>query len=152
MEIPQIKLIIDKDCPQLSVFIRARERNETVRGVISAIRTYAEGVYPSILVSLDESARLLSQKSIVRIYIVNRKVMVEAEGETFVSRKNLTEIEQILDPERFVRISKSEIINISQVIQFDFSAAGTIGVELSNGETTWVARRRMKDVKKMLEH
>ena len=37
-----------------------------------------------------------------------------------------------------------------KVKRFDFSAFGTIGVELENGESTWVARRRVKNVKNAL--
>jgi DNA-binding LytR/AlgR family response regulator len=49
-----------------------------------------------------------------------------------------------------VRISQSEILNLHKVKSFDFSAVGTIGVELENGESTWVARRRVRDVKRAL--
>ena len=69
---------------------------------------------------------------------------------TYDVRKPLHEIEILLDKKRFVRISQSETINIRKVKSFDFSIAGTIGVELVNGQSTWVARRRIRNVKELL--
>ncbi len=60
------------------------------------------------------------------------------------------EIEEILDKKKFVRISQSENINIKRVKNFDFSVTGTIGLELENGDITWVSRRRIKDVRALL--
>ena len=51
---------------------------------------------------------------------------------------------------KFVRISQSENINIKRVKNFDFSVTGTIGLELENGDITWVSRRRIKDVRALL--
>ena len=93
---------------------------------------------------------MLPQRQIVRLYITNRKVMVETGQRVYEVKKNLRELEEILDPNRFVRISQSEILNLHKVKSFDFSAVGTIGVELENGESTWVARRRVRDVKRAL--
>jgi DNA-binding LytR/AlgR family response regulator len=77
--------------------------------------------------------------------------MVQTEDNLYETKKTLREVEEILDSDKFVRISQSEIINIRKVVSFDFSFAGTIGVELKNGERTFVARRRVKYVKEALE-
>ena len=136
-----IKLVIDKDCPKLNVLITNNERNDDVEGVIAAIQGYANKKIPMVPAYF---------KQIVRLYITNRKVMVETGQRVYEVKKNLRELEEILDPDRFVRISQSEILNLHKVKSFDFSAVGTIGVELENGESTWVARRRVRDVKRVL--
>ena len=97
-----------------------------------------------------DSVVMLPQGQIFRLYISNRKVMVQTSGRVYEVRKTLRELEAILDSDRFVRISQSEIINLRKVKSFDFSATGTIGVEMENGESTWVARRRIRDVKSAL--
>ncbi|MBQ6441961.1 MAG: LytTR family transcriptional regulator DNA-binding domain-containing protein [Lachnospiraceae bacterium] len=93
---------------------------------------------------------MLPQRQIIRLYIHNRKLMVQTAERLYEVRKPLREVEELLDQSRFVRISQSETINLRRVKSFDFSTVGTIGVELENGETTWVARRRVKDVKEAL--
>jgi len=145
-----IKLVIDKDCPKLNVLITNNERNDDVEGVIAAIQGYANKKIPMVPAYFKESVVMLPQRQIVRLYITNRKVMVETGHRVYEVKKNLRELEEILDPDRFVRISQSEILNLHKVKSFDFSAVGTIGVELENGESTWVARRRVRDVKRAL--
>jgi len=145
-----IKLIIDKACEKLTVTIRNNERNDDVEGVIAAIEAYANKKVPMVPAYFKDSVVMLPQGQIFRLYISNRKVMVQTSGRVYEVRKTLRELEAVLDPDRFVRISQSEIINIRKVKSFDFSAAGTIGVEMENGESTWVARRRIRDVKSAL--
>ena len=145
-----IKLIIDKACEKLTVTIRNNERNDDVEGVIAAIEGYANKKIPMVPAYFKDSVVMLPQGQIFRLYISNRKVMVQTSGRVYEVRKTLRELEAVLDPDRFVRISQSEIINLRKVKSFDFSATGTIGVEMENGESTWVARRRIRDVKNAL--
>ena len=122
-----------------------------MEGVIAAIQGYANKRIPMVPAYFKESVVMLPQRQIIRFYINNRKVMVQTGQRIYEVKMNLRELEEILDSERFVRSSQSEIINLRKVKNFDFSAVGTIGVLLENGESTWVARRRVKDVKRALE-
>ena len=149
-DLVDIKLIIDKEWPKLTVFIKNNERNEDVEGIIAAVQSYSEKKVPMIAAYFKGSLVMLPQRKIIRFFVDNRKVMVQTSERTYETKKPLYEIEEVLDKKRFVRISQSETINIRRVKNFDFSAAGTIGVELENGESTWVARRRMKDVRALL--
>ena len=145
-----IKLVIDECCEKLMVTITNKERNEDVEGVIAAVQAYANKKVPMVSAYFKDSVVMLPQRQIFRAYIANRKVMVQTTGRVYEVKMNLGELEELLDSERFVRISQSEIINLKRVKRFDFSAIGTIGVELENGESTWVARRRVKNVKEAL--
>lgn len=149
-DLVDIKLIIDKEWPKLTVFIKNNECNEDVEGIIAAVQSYSEKKVPMIAAYFKGSLVMLPQRKIIRFFVDNRKVMVQTSERTYETKKALYEIEEVLDKKRFVRISQSETINIRRVKNFDFSAAGTIGVELENGESTWVARRRMKDLRALL--
>lgn len=145
-----LRLIIDKNCPKLSVLIKNKEHNDDVEGLISAIQEFANKKIPMVTAYFKNSVVMLPQRQIIRLFISNRRLMVQTSGRVYESKKTLSELEKILDGERFVQISKSEIINLRKVRSFDFSATGTIGVELENGENTWVARRRVRFVKEAL--
>jgi len=93
---------------------------------------------------------MLPQRKIFRIYIVNRKILIQTSERLYEVRKNLRDLEELLDSESFIRISQSEILNIKRVKNFDFSSTGTIEVELENGEKTYVSRRRVKEIKAAL--
>ena len=60
----------------------------------------------------------------------------------------LYELEERLD-NRFVRISNSEIVNLKKVKSLDLSFVGTICMELSNGEVSYVSRRYVSKMKKI---
>ena len=146
-----VKLVIDKNCQKLDVVITSRERNEDVEGLLAAIQAYADKQIPMIPAYFKDSLVMLPQRQIIRIYTANRKVILQTTDMMYEVKKPLTELEEILDPDLFVRISQSEILNLRKVKSFDFSLAGTIGVELENGESTYVARRRVKNVKEALQ-
>ncbi len=149
-ELLDIKLIIDQDWPKLTVYIKNNERNEDVESLIAAIQAFSDRKIPMIPAYFRESLVMLPQRQIIRLYVHNRKVMVQTSERLYEVRKPLREVEELLDASRFVRISQSETVNLRRVKSFDFSTVGTIGVELENGETTWVSRRRVKDVKEAL--
>ena len=149
-DLVDIKLIIDKDWPKLTVYIKSNERNEDVEGIITAVQAYAEKKVPMVQAYFKGSLVMLPQRKIIRFYVDNRKVMAQTAERIYETKKPLYEIEEILDKKRFIRISQSETVNIKRVKNFDFSVAGTIGLELENGEITWVSRRRIKDVRTLL--
>ena len=67
-----------------------------------------------------------------------------ADGE-FVRRATLTEIEQRLDPEKFRRISRTEIIRLDAVKELNPWFHGDYHVQMRNGQTlTWSRRYRAK--------
>ena len=145
-----VKVIIDRKWTKPTVYIKCAQQDEGIEGLISVIQTFANKKIPMIPVYFRESLVMLPQRHIQRLYICDRKLMIQTSERTYETRKPLKELENILDPERFVRISQSETINIKMVKSFDFSISGTIGVELLNGEKTFVARRRVKEVKDVL--
>ena len=147
---PEIKIIINKDGPKLTEYIKNSVRDDDVEGIVNAVQAYSENSSPSIMAFFNEEMEMVPQRKIIRLYISNRKVHIETAEKTYDVRKPLQEIEMLLDKKRFVRISQSETINIYKVKSFDFSTAGTIGVELVNGQNTWVARRRIRNVKELL--
>ena len=145
-----IRIEIDSEIPNLTVIIKNNELNKDVEGVMAAVQEYAENRIPNIPAFQKDSMVILPQPQIIRFFIDGRKVMAQTRQGLYEVRKPLKEIEDMLDETVFVRISKSEIVNLSMVKNFDFSINGTIGVLLVNGEKTYVARRRVKEVKWIL--
>ena len=86
----------------------------------------------------------------IRIYLNSGKVVAVTDKGEYVLRLRLYEIENLLLTDHFIRISNSEIINLKKVNNFDLSFTGTICVKLSNGVTTYVSRRYIPKLKKIL--
>ena len=86
----------------------------------------------------------------IRVYASSGKVFAVTDKGEYTVRFRLYEIEERLNPNQFVRISNSEIINLKKVNNFDLNFTGTICVELTNGTATYVSRRYVSKIKKIL--
>lgn len=98
----------------------------------------------------DGKIELLDQENIIRLYAENGKMFAKLDQATYQVRLRLYELEERLDNDKFVRISNSEIVNLKKVKGLDLSFAGTICMELENGEVSYVSRRYVSKIKKKL--
>lgn len=106
---------------------------------------------PQILSGLrQEKLEVINQDDLIRVYANAGKVFAVTSKGEYTLRLRLYEVEQRLNPGQFVRISNSEIINIRRVSSFDLSYTGTICVALQNGDVTYVSRRYVARIKKLL--
>ena len=145
-----IDVVIDGRYTDPKVIIQTSKRSRQVENIIEAIETASENFHPSIPVADDGGTLLLSQRNITRIYTEHRKTMLRTDDRIYSAGMTLTQLDSILDTERFIRISQSEIVNMYKVKRFDLNTAGTIGIEFDNGDKSWVARSRVKVIKEML--
>lgn len=93
---------------------------------------------------------VIEQEDLIRVYANSGKVFAVTDKGEYTIRLRLYEIVERLDPDQFVRISNSEIIHLKKVNNFDLSFTGTICVELANSTTTYVSRRYVSKIKKIL--
>lgn len=98
----------------------------------------------------DEKIEILEQTDLIRVFANSGKVFAVTNKGEYVLRLRLYELEKRLPAKHFIRISNSEIINLKKVIHFDLGFTGTICVKLSNGMTTYVSRRYVPKLKKIL--
>ena len=98
----------------------------------------------------DNMLRILEQDEIIRVYSENGKIIAATDEGEYVLRQRLYEMEERLDSSKFVRISNSEIVNLKKVKGFDLSFTGTICVSLSDSSVTYVSRRYVSKIKKIL--
>ena len=98
----------------------------------------------------NDLAEILSPDDIIRIYAEDGKIFASVKSKEYILRQRLYELEEQLNKYSFVRISNSEIINLKKVRNFDLSLSGTICVTLSDGTATYVSRRYVSKIKKVL--
>ena len=104
----------------------------------------------SVPVVREEEKLLLPQGDFLRFYADGKGVSAQTAAETFTVRLRLYELEERLDPTRFVRISNSEIINLNRVTAVDLSLSGTICMTLDETVKAYVSRRYVKKIKETL--
>ena len=146
-----INVVLDARFADPKVTIYTKEKTKQIENIIYAIENASDNDFPLIPANSDEGVEFISQRDIIRAYTHGRKVMLRTEEGNFTAKKNLTGLEEDLNPTRFIRISQSEIINIYKVKRFDINIAGTIGVEFDNGEKSWASRSCVKALKALLK-
>ena len=78
-------------------------------------------------------------------------VHICTENGTYEFHKPLSWLEQLLNPSRFIRISRFELVNIRKIASFDFSMTGTVHIRFDDGTVTWAARRYVRSIQQALE-
>lgn len=143
----QIELKIDSSCTEPRVIIMTASMTEEVNDILKKL---SEDVPQIISGSKNGKIEILKQEDLIRIYASDKKVFAVTEKGEFTLRFRLYELEERLNAHHFVRISNSEIINLRHTSHFDLSFTGTICVKLSDGATTYVSRRYVPKIKKIL--
>ena len=146
-----INVVLDARFVDPKITIHTKEKTKQIENIIYAIENASDNDFPLIPANSDNGVEFISQRDIIRAYTHGRKVMLRTEEGNFTAKKNLTGLEEDLNPSRFIRISQSEIINIYKVKRFDINIAGTIGVEFDNGEKSWASRSCVKALKALLK-
>ncbi|MEM5769439.1 MAG: LytTR family DNA-binding domain-containing protein [Bacillota bacterium] len=129
------------------IVILAGEETEELRRLVLELSGLTLGPIP---VWLGEEARRLPQRDVLRFYTDGKGVSAQAEDGIYAVRLRLYELEERLDPRKFVRISNSEIVNLDKVTALDLSLAGTIRMTLNKTTAVYVSRRYVKKMKETL--
>lgn len=143
----KIELKIDETCQETKIIIVADRITEEISALM---RRLSDEIPQRIAVVDGEAVFLLDPEDIVRVYAAAGKVFAVTDKKEYTMRLRLYEAEERLDGKGFVRISNSELINIKKAKKFDLSMSGTICVSLSNGTVSFVSRRYVTKIKKIL--
>lgn len=145
----KLNIKIDAGVKETELLITTAGMTEEVHKVVDFVNGLDDA--PTIISGIrEDKVELLDQEGIVRVYAEDGKVFAKTEHGTYQLRMRLYEMEERLDSGMFVRISNSEIVNLKKVKSLDLSFVGTICMELSNGEVSYVSRRYVSKIKKVL--
>ena len=142
-----IEIKIDPEYEMPKVIILTDKVTDEVNAIVSRLSEEA----PKVIAGFREDVlRIIEPDEIKRIYSSGGKVFAETDNGEYLLRQRLYEMEERLDNSRFVRISNSEIINLQRVRCFDMNLVGTICVSFTDSGTTYVSRRYVTKIKKIL--
>ncbi|MEG0177633.1 LytTR family DNA-binding domain-containing protein [Anaerorhabdus sp.] len=142
-----VEVKLDQSCKELRLIIITREMNDEVSSLLQKINEPSVDMFSGIH---EGEVQLIEQEEINRIYTESNKVYISTKKGLFQIKLRLYECENKLNTKIFVRISNSEIINLKEVLNFDLNYSGTIHVKMKNGESTFVSRRYVTKIKKVL--
>lgn len=144
----KVKIIFDETKPEDLIEIVAKEDSAIVR----KIDTYVKENFPNSIVCYKNNQLFnIPLDKIFKIYCRDSFVFLKTEDQEYEIKERLFEIEKQVEAFSFFKINKSEIINITKVVDFDFTYSGTVHVHFKNGDISTVSRRQIIKLKKFLE-
>lgn len=143
----KVEIVIDESLDENKVTIYAKKYSKDIENLKDML---TDRLLDKVVAFHDREIYILSFDEIIRIFAQDGDVFVKTNNKSYKVRLTLTELEKRLDNKKFIRISRSEIVNLDYIKRLDLSFIGTIAVELSNNEVSYVSRRRLKDFKKVL--
>ena len=144
----KVEIRLQEGCPEPHIILVA---DHMTRELESLVKQLQQKQNFAVAGFQGSQAVLLEPKHILRLYAGQGKVFAGTmDGNEYVIKARLYELEARLASEGFVRISNSELVNLRQIKGFDLSLSGTIRVTLSDGQTTYVSRRYMGKIKEQL--
>ena len=143
----QVEIKIDDNCIEPKVIIITDKVTDEINDILNMLSSKTPEVITGFY---NDLAEILSPDDIIRIYAEDGKIFASVNSKEYILRQRLYELEDQLTKHSFVRISNSEIINLKKVRNFDLSLSGTICVTLSDGTATYVSRRYVSKIKKVL--
>ena len=143
-----IKTVINSRYSEIELHICSSEMNDEVRNISGELHM----LYDRSLAGMDErgNRRMLRPGEISSFYSEGQKVIALAEKERYTIQSTLHELEAELAKSHFIRISRSEIVNIRKIRELDMSVTGTIRILMKNGYETYVSRRNVSKLKERL--
>ena len=143
----QIEIKTDDSYIEPKIIILTASITEEINNIVQKLSVDNPHI---ITGSKNGKIEVLEQNDLIRILSCNNKVFALTNNGEYILRFRLYEMEERLNPSQFVRISNSEIINLKKVKNFDLNFTGTICVKLINGTVTYVSRRYVSKIKKIL--
>ena len=136
----KLELNIDEKVKETLVVVSANKIDKEVQNLINYIEYSSE----YLIGIVEDKASIIDIDEIIRVYIEDRKTFVVTLKDTYVVKKKLYEVENMVT-RNFIKISQSEIANIKFIKNLDFSNTGTIVIKYKNSDISYVSRRMIKE-------
>lgn len=148
MKTIQVRFQQDPDEQNIDVLVRSRTRDGEVEALLERIA----GTRPDRLAvtATDGTQVRLHPEEIILVSMRKQQARIETQTGSYTVRQTLQTIEQALEGFNFLRISRSELINMDKVEKIDFTVKRELRLELSGGIEVWASRRCIPAVRARL--
>lgn len=145
----KIRLDISPDYQEKEVVIKAAQKDNEVQQIMDSIKDVAEK-FNHLDGYIGETVYSLALKDVLFFETNDRNVYAHTINNAFLIHYRLYELEENL-PDNFLRISKSSILNVDEILSLSRSVTGNL-VEFKNTyKQVYVSRRFLHELKDKLK-
>ncbi|WP_107947283.1 LytTR family DNA-binding domain-containing protein [Lysinibacillus parviboronicapiens] len=139
----RIQINIEKQYDEIEVHIYANEYNVQIEQLMKQLKKNEVNVIDGYR---DNEIHMLKTNEIYCIYAEGIKVFFQTEEEEFESKRRVYELEQLLG-DKFVRVNKSTLVNLSKITSIQLGPLGSTKLFLENEISIVVSRNYLKKLK-----
>ena len=129
------------------VDIRCHEETESVREIADFVRS-RQGMLSG---TLEGRQYAVAVSEIMYIESVDNRTFIYTESKVCESKQRIYELEDILKPKHYLRVSKAALVNLMKISSVKPALGGCFSAVLSNGEEIIISRKYVADLKKTLK-
>lgn len=135
---------------------------ERIRGALPEHAASYEAAVRKVLLELRHGAparlagrknkriTLLPKRSVIWVGVEDRLVFLHTGDERYLSDRTIGELEEMLRDGGFVRVNRSDLVNLEHVREMAPWMSGTWRITLSNGAELSVSRDRVRNLKALV--
>lgn len=142
----KVKVEINPLYSEVHAILRSNSMNQEIEDIKNILESYNH----VLMGYSDDNITLLQYNEIYRIYTENQKVFAVTNKGKYLLKERLYEIEIMLSRHQFIKVSRFEIINVMQIQELENLYSGNIKIIFKYGESTFVSRRFVSQIKKKL--
>lgn len=101
----------------------------------------------NIFVQKSEKLVNLPVQDIVHLEASKDYTIISTKNEQFVSSTGISKLESKLDPQVFIRIHRSTIINLDKLVELEKYGSGNLAARMINGKTFPISRTYAKSIR-----
>jgi two-component system LytT family response regulator len=105
------------------------------------------GYSNNLFVQKSEKLVNLPVQNIVHLEASKDYTIISTKTEQYVSSTGISKLEEKLDPQIFIRIHRSTIINLQKLIEIEKYGSGSLAAKMENGKTFPISRSYAKAIR-----
>lgn len=126
----------------LDYILKPFEQSRVDEAIAKGLRTQATtpAVNPRLSVTTDDKTWVLNQADLLYAYVEQGLLVLKTAQATYKTRESLAHFQTHLNPQQFMQVHRSYLVNLDQVVQTEPSFNHTYQLTLSNGDKVPVGR------------
>lgn len=141
----KVNVEISPECMEAYAVIHASKINEEIQNIIE----YLGGGNHPVTAQKEDGYVVLQPSEIYMVKIEKDDAVIYCEHQKYYSRKRLYEIKEQVG-QSFLQISKGTIINLEYIESIESGFSGSMLVKLKNGDSDYISRKYLPDLKRYL--
>lgn len=137
---------IDKTNPEI-VEIHCHKISDEVKEIVAFVKS-RQGQLTGVI---DDRQYEVPVGDVFYIEAVDNKTFIYTQNNVYETRQKLYELEELLKSKRFLRISKSTLLNMMKISSIKPALNGRFTAVLHSGEETIISRKYVPQFKKALK-